>query len=454
MPKCPRSRRPNRPPARLPAPRATPPGGAGRPARYPIWTASIPISRARSSTRSSPARRRADGCPEKRSSELLAAAGVPTIASATVDNAEEAARAAAQLGFPVALKAAGPQLVHKTDAGGVRLGLRSEDEVADAYRSMATSHRRTDDRRDHSTDGGAWRGNDRRHGRPRAVRSARDVRHGRDRDRVARRPVLPNPARHRPRRRRVGPFAARLTAAVRVPRLAARRRAARSRTRSSGSPGWPATCRTSRNSTSTRSLSRPRASSLSTPERRWRRCRVGLGIARHETPKPVPNQSTWNTPSADKASADHPLTLRNRHRLRTGNEHLGGSVGNAVTTPEPVSFRHVLVPLDGSERGSCVANRSPLAARFGADIHTVSAAVDHADAARLRLGATSALGGDAAANDRVHVVVSEDPVDVIDRQRDELGSAVVCLATRDGDGFRAPSSVRSRERSSDDREIR
>ena len=40
-------------------------------------------------------------------------------------------------GFPVALKAAGPELVHKTDVGGVRLGLRSEDEVADAYRSMA-----------------------------------------------------------------------------------------------------------------------------------------------------------------------------------------------------------------------------------------------------------------------------------------------------------------------------
>ena len=33
-------------------------------------------------------------------------------------------------------------------------------------------------------------------------------------------------------------------------------------------------------------------------------------------------------------------------------------------------------------------------------------------------------------DDRVHVVVSEDPVGVIDRQRDELGSAVVCLATR------------------------
>jgi acetyl coenzyme A synthetase (ADP forming)-like protein len=68
---------------------------------------------------------------------LLATAGVRTVATAAVSNAAAAARAAAQLGFPVALKAAGPQLVHKTDVGGVRLGLRSEDEVADAYRSMA-----------------------------------------------------------------------------------------------------------------------------------------------------------------------------------------------------------------------------------------------------------------------------------------------------------------------------
>jgi acetyl coenzyme A synthetase (ADP forming)-like protein len=70
--------------------------------------------------------------------ELLAAAGVPTITSAAVSHAEDAAQAAAKLGFPVALKAIGPELVHKSDAGGVHLGLRSEIEVADAYRSMAT----------------------------------------------------------------------------------------------------------------------------------------------------------------------------------------------------------------------------------------------------------------------------------------------------------------------------
>jgi acyl-CoA synthetase (NDP forming) len=69
--------------------------------------------------------------------ELLQAAGVRTITSVVVDSPEEAARAAAKLGFPVALKTVGRELVHKSDAGGVRLGLQSENEVADAYRSMA-----------------------------------------------------------------------------------------------------------------------------------------------------------------------------------------------------------------------------------------------------------------------------------------------------------------------------
>jgi acyl-CoA synthetase (NDP forming) len=69
--------------------------------------------------------------------ELLRAAGVHTIANATATNPVDAARAAATLGFPVALKAVGRDVVHKSDVGGVRLGLQSEQEVADAYTSMA-----------------------------------------------------------------------------------------------------------------------------------------------------------------------------------------------------------------------------------------------------------------------------------------------------------------------------
>ncbi len=67
---------------------------------------------------------------------LLAAAGIPTLDTAAVTSAEEAAAVAARLGFPVALKASGPDLVHKSDVRGVRLGLRSGAQVAASYRDM------------------------------------------------------------------------------------------------------------------------------------------------------------------------------------------------------------------------------------------------------------------------------------------------------------------------------
>ena len=75
--------------------------------------------------------------PGDRLAEVLAAVGVNAVGSVDVDGAAAAERAAVELGFPVAVKAAGPGLVHKTDVGGVRLGLRSAEEVVDAYRTMS-----------------------------------------------------------------------------------------------------------------------------------------------------------------------------------------------------------------------------------------------------------------------------------------------------------------------------
>jgi acyl-CoA synthetase (NDP forming) len=59
---------------------------------------------------------------------LLAAGGVPFVAARTVADAEEAADAAAALGYPVVLKALG--LLHKSDAGGVVAGLAGEAALA------------------------------------------------------------------------------------------------------------------------------------------------------------------------------------------------------------------------------------------------------------------------------------------------------------------------------------
>jgi acetate---CoA ligase (ADP-forming) len=53
------------------------------------------------------------------------------------EGASAAAQAAHELGFPVALKAYAPGLVHKSDVGGVRLGLGSRQAVTAAAREIA-----------------------------------------------------------------------------------------------------------------------------------------------------------------------------------------------------------------------------------------------------------------------------------------------------------------------------
>jgi acyl-CoA synthetase (NDP forming) len=58
---------------------------------------------------------------------VLACYGIPVVTSIIAETPEEAGRHAAELGGPVALKAIGP--LHKTDVGGVRLGIQGEPEV-------------------------------------------------------------------------------------------------------------------------------------------------------------------------------------------------------------------------------------------------------------------------------------------------------------------------------------
>ena len=67
---------------------------------------------------------------------VLADAGIPVVRSTTVTSAADAMAAADAMGFPIALKAVAPGLVHKSDVGGVRLGLADGDAVRAAYHAM------------------------------------------------------------------------------------------------------------------------------------------------------------------------------------------------------------------------------------------------------------------------------------------------------------------------------
>jgi acetyltransferase len=60
---------------------------------------------------------------------LLASHGVPAPRQALASTPSEAAAKAKEIGFPVALKLVSPDVVHKTEAGAVLLGLRAADEV-------------------------------------------------------------------------------------------------------------------------------------------------------------------------------------------------------------------------------------------------------------------------------------------------------------------------------------
>ena len=70
--------------------------------------------------------------------ELFSAAGIPVAKSRLVSNLDDALKAAEKIGFPVALKAIGPAINHKTEVGGVALNLADEPAVRSAYDDMAT----------------------------------------------------------------------------------------------------------------------------------------------------------------------------------------------------------------------------------------------------------------------------------------------------------------------------
>jgi len=73
---------------------------------------------------------------EERARALLAAAGIPVVPGRTVQTAAEAVAAAAEFDGPVALKLVSPDVLHKSDVGGVRLDVRGEGEVRAAFEEV------------------------------------------------------------------------------------------------------------------------------------------------------------------------------------------------------------------------------------------------------------------------------------------------------------------------------
>jgi acyl-CoA synthetase (NDP forming) len=73
--------------------------------------------------------------------QVLADAGVSVTDTRLAPSQKEAAALSEAIGFPVVLKVASPDITHKTDAGGVKVGLKNKAEVRRAYAEIMASAR-------------------------------------------------------------------------------------------------------------------------------------------------------------------------------------------------------------------------------------------------------------------------------------------------------------------------
>ncbi|HEX5187486.1 MAG TPA: acetate--CoA ligase family protein, partial [Nitrososphaeraceae archaeon] len=73
---------------------------------------------------------------EEEGYEILKAYGFSTPKKILVTNEEESVRAAEEIGYPVVMKIVSPQIIHKSDAGGVKIGIKNQSEAIKAFNEI------------------------------------------------------------------------------------------------------------------------------------------------------------------------------------------------------------------------------------------------------------------------------------------------------------------------------
>jgi len=76
---------------------------------------------------------------EIESKELIKSAGIPVVEAKLARTKAEAVSLSKKMGFPVVLKIVSPDVVHKSDSGGVRLGLANAIQVGKAYSEILSA---------------------------------------------------------------------------------------------------------------------------------------------------------------------------------------------------------------------------------------------------------------------------------------------------------------------------
>ena len=82
---------------------------------------------------------RADGrgsLTEIEAKQVFAAYGMPVTSTKLAKDEEEAVKLAKEVGFPIVMKIVSPEILHKSDAGGVKVNIKDEQAVRDAYKTI------------------------------------------------------------------------------------------------------------------------------------------------------------------------------------------------------------------------------------------------------------------------------------------------------------------------------
>jgi len=81
---------------------------------------------------------------EPESKQLMKEIGITTTDFQVAKNSKEAIKAASEIGFPIVMKILSPQIIHKTDAGGVKLNINSEKEAEKAFKEILANAKKYD----------------------------------------------------------------------------------------------------------------------------------------------------------------------------------------------------------------------------------------------------------------------------------------------------------------------
>jgi len=77
-----------------------------------------------------------DALTEIEAKQVFAAYGLPTTTTMLAKSEDEASALANEIGFPIVMKIVSPEILHKSDAGGVKVNIKDDASCRDAYRTI------------------------------------------------------------------------------------------------------------------------------------------------------------------------------------------------------------------------------------------------------------------------------------------------------------------------------